>query len=231
MYPIKISRSPLPEGIAEAVDNLTQAMNPTTDQVFQSRLDRLLKKLIPFTADPGMRDCYRVIALDTDMINAFNTGCTIYVTKATAKILNDDELSAVLSHELSHGDYGHALKNMGYYVSVTGAHIKDLLGEEIKWFMTGEIDPLLKKVMDKGNMPPILATFSEKGVQIELEADAMGVKLLKRAGLDKNLLKMALIKISGYESEAEVPKEMEDQEGVRDYPSIYRRILAINDAE
>lgn len=79
------------------------------------RVEQVASRLPPYAGRPGLRFIFRL--LDTDMINAFATpGGVIYITRGMLDILeSEDELAAVLAHELSHVVRKHGLSQFKRY--------------------------------------------------------------------------------------------------------------------
>lgn len=218
----------LPKTLRRQLFQLSRAMVYSQDAKLKRRLHRALHRLRAFTADPGMRSCYRVIALQSDVVNAFNTGCTNYLTSALAAKLTDLELTAVLAHELSHGDQGHAVKNMGLIAHAVGQHMYRLLSDEIEWFLTGKAGPTLERVLRRGNLISILRVYGKKAPAVELAADRGGAKILLRAGISPRYMIHALVKLHGRRpGTALKPDSRSYTNAVRHYPSLYRRVKAL----
>ena len=219
-------RDSLPEGMGGMAQLAAESSNTSDNIELTTRLERLLNKIRPYAADPGMRDCYKIRAFDSEIINAFNTGCAIYVSSAIAEVLTDDELAAILAHEVSHGDRGHSAKNLYNVIAKFAGHMGRLIAEEMEWLLTGHVDEYFQRVIDEGNILVYLESFSELGPVQELEADIGAVNLFKRANLSIIPLITALKKLHGVSVDEQVEDE-DDYQGIRDYPSLYKRINAI----
>lgn len=228
LYRTKKRTKGLAKPLREQLDQLSKAMVLSKDIGLIKRLRRTLARLRPYVADPAMASCYRVVALQSQVINAFNTGCTCYITSALAKKLNDTELAAVLAHEISHGDQGHAVKNMGLIAGTVGQHSYRLIAEEIEWFLTGRWGPVLTKVIQKGNVLTVLRAYGKYGPKVELEADVGATVILLRAGISPKHLVAALMKLHGKSPKAILAKDMRHfTQSVRHYPSLYMRVKAV----
>lgn len=217
----------LPPIIKDQVEYYAEVFKPSNDPAMSARANRALERIRPFNADPAMRSCYSVTVLDANVPNAFNTGCHIFVTSELMKDMQkDEEVSAVFAHEMSHGDYGHAVKNVGYLSESLGHHFYELIVDEMDWLTTGRIGNQLTSVMRHGNLPVFLQFYGKFGPRIEIEADVRGVLVLKKAGIDPANLKQALIKlhmIAGYDLTTD-----KDYDSLRDYPSLKTRLEAID---
>lgn len=116
---------------------------------------------------------YKVTLLNSPTINAFSLpGGYIYVTRGLLALANNEaELAAVIAHEMAHIDSRHALQREQQAVSasVVGKVIADMSG-------------------DRGRNAEALS-FARKQVaqfsrQQELEADAIGIRIMAKAGYD-----------------------------------------------
>ena len=114
--------------------------------------------------------------------NAFALpGGTIMVTDQMIRLANNDEITAVLAHELAHVDHQHGLQQM-YRVFGFAALVS---------LFTGDIGGIGEEVIGGGGLLLAMAASRE----MELEADREAVELLKKAGRDPVALKTALNKL------------------------------------
>ncbi|MCB9025062.1 MAG: M48 family metalloprotease [Bdellovibrionaceae bacterium] len=208
---------------------IVNAIKNKTEHPQTARLKNLLEKLRNFSQDPEMRSCYDVHIIELGFNNAFNTGCNIFITEEMANTLSDENLMAVLAHEMSHGDLGHSVESMLYLISSGGTHVAKLVLDELVWFSTGEQSERLKRVLDEGNFPIILETFGQKAPVQEMEADHGGACLLKAAGLPQEWMRETLLKIhdvdsTEYQEWLKNQKEKGDSGSVRQYPSLQKRM-------
>ena len=114
---------------------------------------------------------YRITILNAPAVNAFALpGGYLYVTRGLLALANDSsEVAAVLSHEMAHVIANHAIARQ------SKARDAQIVSQAVS-----DVDP------DSGQLAlassqRTLATFSQ---QQELEADAMGVKTIGKAGYD-----------------------------------------------
>ncbi len=217
----------LPKHLRQTMNQLSQAMHVSRRKKFNQRVKRVFAKVRRFALDPGMISCYRVVALDSAVMNAFNTGCTTYVTSGLAGDLTDLELAAVFAHELAHGDHGHAVRNLWLLSKSVGEHLYQLMSEEVEWFLTGRTGPALRRVMKQGNLLPLLEAFGKKAPKVELEADKGGTLILLRAGISPKHLVHALLKLHGKQPGEILKKNTKDIQALRNYPSLYRRVQMV----
>ncbi len=205
-----------------------ESTNTTTDPEVISRVDDLLEEIRPYVDDPGMQECYNVEVFQSLIRNAFNVGCTIFISTNLVNFLNDEELIGVLAHEISHGDQGHSAKNMWNLVSTAGNHMVDLIYEEFEWLTTGIIGPYLQAVIDQGNMPLILDAFGKIAPAQEIEADQGATLILFKAGIHPKAFKDALIKLHGLKPGDVIIEDNGTYNSGRDYPSLFNRLRAVD---
>ena len=119
------------------------------------------------------RDGYRVTVLNSPSINAFSLpGGYIYVTRGLLALANNEaELAAVIAHEIAHIDSRHALQREQQVASATS------IGRVTADIMRGP-GASAEAVSFARNQ---LAKFSR---QQELEADAIGIRLMAKTGYD-----------------------------------------------
>lgn len=194
-------------------------------------LNDLLNEIKYSSYDYGMQECYRAYVVELDMVNAFNTGCSIFVTTSLLEIFKDDKdaLRATLAHEVAHGDRGHGLKTMGYFLSSGSKHFTHFSLEWLLWLVTNKKHEFYKKVDEQTHMNIIMDTFAKKAPDLEIEADIVGAEILIRAGYNKNDLKRALIQLHGVNEHFKCNSEAITGSG-RDYPDLCRRLEAIESA-
>ncbi|WP_246739600.1 M48 family metalloprotease [Martelella sp. HB161492] len=116
---------------------------------------------------------YRITILNSPTINAFALpGGYLYVTRGLLALANDaSELAAVLSHEMAHVTANHGIERQ-----------RREEAEAIANRVVSEVlpsDPKNQDVLARGKLR--LAAFSR---QQELEADAIGIRMLAEAGYD-----------------------------------------------
>lgn len=222
----------VPEPLRAAAEFHSDNLIPSRNQKLSQRVASILETLKPWALDRQMIPCYRSILLQGADPNAFNIGCSVFVTEGLAKSLTDAELAGVLAHELSHADQGHLIKNMGLALAAVGSHFGELIADESVWLLTGKTGPKLQQVLHQGSMKLILDHYGSAAPAIEFEADRDGVRMMERAGYERQALRQALIKLHGYDSEAEIDEEdAETYDDLRDYPSLRNRLKAIDSME
>ncbi len=174
-------------GRAVAATLLTQYR--PLDQPNLNRYLNLLGQSLAMCSDrPETFGGYRFLALDTDEINAFaGPGGFILVTRGMLRLCKtEDELAAVLAHEIGHVVHRHGLRAIqrsrwtGAFTTVLAEAGKALgpaeLAEAVRAF-EGSISDVTQMLVNSGY-----------GRAAEREADATAVTILQRGGYDPRAL-------------------------------------------
>ncbi|MBK9293563.1 MAG: M48 family metalloprotease [Oligoflexia bacterium] len=214
---------------------LLEAQKPKTDKELalkEYKMNMLLSQLRPYVADFRMASCYRVFVIQDTLVNSFNTGCNIYITEPVIDSLTENELRAVLAHELAHGDHGDSVKSFVEILKSSGKHVSLLVLDDLDWIVSGNASERMQKVVSEGNLSIIVDSFSQKAPAVETAADKRGARILMRAGYSKEHLKDALIRLhelSEYSPTKVSDKNSQEKETyLRQYPSLAQRLLAID---
>lgn len=151
---------------------------PTTtsrlDPAQAARLQRIMVPLIRLMDHPMPLDQVKVGIMDDQKINAANAGGNqFFVTTGLLHKASDDQLRAILAHELSHQDLNHVAKAQ---VLAAGLGIGAAILDQI-FPGTGAIAPLAGQLVT-----------SQYSRGEEYAADAHGVLLLRRAGYPKDMM-------------------------------------------
>jgi predicted Zn-dependent protease len=139
------------------------------------KLDELLAiivgRLVTHSSDPDR--AYDITVLDSPSVNAFALpGGYLYVTRGLLSLANDaSEVAAVLAHEMAHVSSNHGVLRR------QETKVVDMAERVTSEVVT---NPVVAKVA-KASTEKRLATFSKKQ---ELQADAVGIKLVGEAGYD-----------------------------------------------
>lgn len=135
----------------------------SADEVLNKKLQGILKDLLQQRVKPTGIE-YRIFLLkDSATINAYTVGGKIFITTGMiAKCKNDDQLYAIIGHEIGHNEKGH-IKNSLKQVKAS----REYFGE---W---GEALVSIKKLLT--------GSFNQKN---ELEADYFGLDLTWKLGYD-----------------------------------------------
>lgn len=193
----------------------------------QQRLERLLNEIRNFAPDKEMRSCFKVYAVPSDIINAFNTGCNIFVNSGLYKIMNDDQVRGVISHEITHGSRGHGLKSFGHIATTVVSHTFKVNMEGLNWILTDEEMDYLKETFERGHGEMIIDGVGSRAPVLEIEADQGGARLLNAAGYSAQPLIDSLIQLHKVKEEYLKKNPQPPQKNVRKYPGLEVRINAI----
>ena len=138
------------------------------------RLQHIMPPLIAHMNDPLPSDQVKITLWSDAHINAANAGGgKFYVTTGLLQKASDDQLRAILAHEIAHADLGHVAKTQ---TLATGMSIGTLILDQILPG-AGSIAPLASEL--------VLNAYSRSE---ESEADLHAVTIMKRAGLDGKAL-------------------------------------------
>ncbi|MEO8668129.1 MAG: M48 family metalloprotease [Bauldia sp.] len=141
------------------------------DEKLEQALVRIVGKVVAASDDPGQS--YRITILNAPAVNAFALpGGYLYVTRGLLSLANDSsEVAAVLAHEMGHITANHAVarQNRAKNAVIVSQVVTDVLND----------DNAGRLALQSSQRS--LAGFSR---QQELEADAIGVKTIGRAGYD-----------------------------------------------
>lgn len=142
-----------------------------------AQVERLKKAMIPLLAvmnNPRKPGLVKVGIMDDPSINAANAGDgEFYVTTGLLQKANDDQLQAVLAHEVAHEDLGHVAKTQALG---TGIGIGAIILDQI--------------IPGAGQVVPIAGALITRSYSRseEYAADRHGVDLLKRIGRPKEVM-------------------------------------------
>ena len=149
----------------------------STKTVDAAQVERLKKTMIPLLAamdKPLSPSQVKVGIVDDPAINAANAGHgEFYVTTGLLSQASDDQLLAVMAHEVAHEDLGHVAKAQALG---TGLNIGAVL-----------LDQLFPGA---GTVAPIAGALiqSKYSRSEEYAADRHGVELLQRVGRNKDVM-------------------------------------------
>jgi len=152
---------------------------PTTSQktVDPAQVERLKRVMIPLLQamdKPKAPGQAKVGIIDDPAINAANAGNgEFYVTTGLLQKANDEQLLAVMAHEVAHDDLGHVAKAQALG---TGIGIGAVILDQI--------------IPGAGRVVPIAGALIQRKYSRteEYEADSHGVELLKRVGRNKDVM-------------------------------------------
>jgi len=130
---------------------------------------KVVHALLPHSRNPTQYNAYTVIVLnDEKYINAFVApGGMVFVSTGLLNLLkSEDELAAILSHELAHQELAHGLN------AVKDAEAQKLFTAAVGQELTNAFGTILQ-TMDNGY-----------GLTMEAEADERGMEIAKATGYD-----------------------------------------------
>lgn len=141
------------------------------------RIVQIVEELRPLTRKP--RQCYQVRVLDTKAINAFSLpGGYLYFTQGLAEAMeSDDEIAAVLGHEMAHICLDHARKLGGKEAQYNKVLVPLILASVLadsESLNPGAIAAIGQLVAQDA--------LNHYGREAELEADREAVDCLHRSG-------------------------------------------------
>jgi Zn-dependent protease with chaperone function len=150
------------------------ARTTTLDPAQGERIKRIMVPLIQAMNRPRPLNQVKVGVLDDPQINAASAGGgEFYVTAGLLRKANDQQLMAILAHEIAHDDLGHVAKAQALGVGVgIGAIILDQIFPG-----SGQVTPIAGALITR--------SYSRKE---EYAADKHGVTLLGRIGQPKEVM-------------------------------------------
>lgn len=169
---VETAPAPSPRGSAEPPRQPSQTT--TLDPAQGERLKRIMVPIIRAMDHPRPLNQVKVGIVDDPQINAASAGGgEFYVTTGLLRKANDEQLMAVLAHEVAHDDLGHVAKAQALGAGVgIGAVILDQIFPG-----SGKIAPIAGALITRG--------YSRRE---EYAADEHGVTLLKRIGQRKEVM-------------------------------------------
>lgn len=144
-----------------------------------ARVSRLMIPLIRAANNPKPIEQVRVGLVDDPSINAGSAGNGQYIiTRGLLARASDEQLQAILAHEVAHDDLNHVarLQTLG-----TGVQIGAIILDQI-FPGTGQIAPLAGSLLIRAYSRPQ-----------EIAADRHGAELLHRVGSSKDAMERTLV--------------------------------------
>ena len=175
------STRPAPSGTPPATSS------KTVDPVQVERLKKAMIPLLQAMDKPKPSSQVKVGIIDDPSINAANAGNgEFYVTTGLLQKANDDQLLAIMAHEVAHDDLGHVAKAQALG---TGIGIGAVILDQI--------------IPGAGRVAPIAGALIQRKYSRteEYEADRHGVELLKRVGRNKDVMISTLTWLMSAEGE------------------------------
>ncbi len=155
-------------------------------------LNTMGKALALFSERPETFGGWHFLIMDTDEINAFAApGGFILISRGMLRCTtNEDELAAVLAHEIGHVEFDHGLRAIKKSRWTTAFTI---LGTEAAKNLGGQDLAQLTAAFE-GAISDVTATMVNSGYarKLEREADQAAIRILQRAGYNPTALQNML---------------------------------------
>ena len=151
-------------------------------------VNRLGHVIVAASNDPMPYHGYSFVVLDTDEVNAFAVpGGFVFVTTGMLKFLNDeDELAAILGHEMGHIELRHGMRAVGTEkVLKLFSMLKELgaakgQGGEGTAVLAAEVKKMVDEVFEK----MFTSVRNGYGIETESQADWRSIQLSQALGYD-----------------------------------------------
>ncbi len=177
-----------------AAANILQRYPVYQDEAANRYVNLIGHTLTEFSTKPEVFAGYHFQILDSSEVNAFATpGSFIFITRGMLRCAeSEDELAAVLAHEIAHVQQNHALKSIqsGRWTTFTktlaveGAKVAAGTDAQVAELFSNMAGDVGKTLMDTG--------YSREQ---EAEADTEGAGIMMRAGYDPSALISVLQKM------------------------------------
>lgn len=165
---------------------------PYQDEAANRYLNALGQTLAQASDRPDTFGGYHFMLLDSPEINAFAApGGLIMVTRGMVRLCkSEDELAAVLAHEIGHIQGQHGLKSIKTSRLTSAFNI--LAMEAAKSYTPSQLGQLTEAF--EGSITDVTSTLMNNGYSRELEADAdrAAANILRRVGYDPGALQTML---------------------------------------
>lgn len=181
------------------------------NQAAEEALALIVGRLVAVSEDPSR--VYKVTILNSPKVNAFALpGGYLYLTRGLLALANDSsEIAAVIAHEMAHVSSNHAILRQKKATDVQ-------VGEEVVHEVLG--DSVAARVALAANQLK-LADFSREQ---ELQADAIGIKMIGRAGFDPYAAARFLETMQAYQAFLAGTVGLDDSAFLSSHPTTPRRI-------
>ncbi|MBB2973470.1 putative Zn-dependent protease [Mesorhizobium sp. RMAD-H1] len=155
------------------------------------KLERMVAKIVGnlTLVSENPNQTYRITILDSPNINAFALpGGYVYVTRGLLGLANDSaEVAAVIAHEMAHVTANHGIQRQQWEAeaAIAGRVVSEVLHDDVAG----------REALLRGKLR--LAQFSRNQ---ELQADAVGIKMIGEAGYDPFASARFLQSMEAYQS-------------------------------
>ncbi|MBT4761507.1 MAG: M48 family metalloprotease [Bdellovibrionaceae bacterium] len=216
---------------------IARSLNNSNISEEEKRLNILFQQIRSFGFDSGMQDCYKIKVFQLPIVNAVNTGCHIFVSEPLLDLVgeSDDELVALMAHEMAHADQGHNMKTFFSLASAGVSHTAKMSMENLLWLATGEMSDYGNKTERSDHLSMVMEKFSFEAPLLEIAADQRAVMILNRAGISAKSLIQLLKRLHHADEGVQCSEKskggrlLEGSMTVRKYPVLCDRILAIEE--
>ncbi|MBU0678162.1 MAG: M48 family metalloprotease [Verrucomicrobia bacterium] len=158
--------------------------SPYDDEAATRYINLLGQTLAQASDKPETFGGYHFLVLDSDEINAFSApGGLIFVSRGMLRLCKDeDDLAAVLAHEVGHVQFQHGLRAIKKSRLTSALTI--LAAESAKSFGGQELAQLTEAF--EGSISDITSTMMNSGYarKLERQADEAAVTIMQRVGYD-----------------------------------------------
>ena len=167
---------------------ILEQYQPYDEQVATDYLNLLGQSLALASDRPELFGGYRFMILDSDEINAFATPSgLIFISRGLLRLTrSEDDLAAILAHEIGHVQHRHGLQAIRTARITTALTSTAITGAQ---FATSQEVAELTSVFED-SINDITSTLVNSGYSrsAEREADEAAVGIMKRVGYDPNAL-------------------------------------------
>lgn len=176
--------------------NILSKYRVLNDSEINRYINNLGLGLTLLTKKPQTYGGYHFLVLDSDEINAFAAPSGhIFITRGLISLAeSEDELAAILAHEISHVVLGHgtlAIKKATLgtvYSDVVSKAVEDMTDDDFKQLQAFFVDSVLKTTQVFIN-----TGYSKK---VEIEADQYTIHILKKTEYDPRALNVVLARMN-----------------------------------
>ncbi len=181
------------------------------NEQLENLLTLVTGRLVAETSNPNR--AFDITVLNTPSVNAFALpGGYLYVTRGLLALANDaSEIAAVLAHEMAHISSNHGVQRSRQAQAIS---IADRVADQVV------TNPVVAQVV-KATGEDKLSAFSQKQ---ELQADAIGIKMLGGAGYDAFAASRFLRSMDRYSAWRTASNNANDVDMSSSHPSTPRRI-------
>jgi predicted Zn-dependent protease len=202
----------------KAARRVERQLTLVVDVAMQQRVRAIGDRL---TAVAERKDLvYSFEVIDEPSINAFSLpGGYVFVHRGLVELAgSDDELAAVIGHEIAHITARHAVKRYQSSLGLTAARLAALIARQ----------PGAASGVGLAGLTTQLAYARQE----ELEADRLGVRYMKAAGFDPKAMLVFLERLQGKEQAhtTYLPPEVVRPQYARTHPYIPDRTRAVKEA-